>query len=432
MKPFKRDNLAPVLQGKKILLGVSGGIAAFKACDIVRFLKGAGAEVRVVLTEGGEKFVTQATMETLSSNPVMTSLWNTSGNGAQGTHHIETARWADLILIAPATANTIARLANGMADDLLTTETLAFRGPVCVAPAMNPMMFSHPATEKNLKRLRKYGYRLIGPAVGMTSCGEEGLGRMLEPEEIVEAASRAFYAEPNGKRAVVTLGPTRSHIDPVRYITNRSSGLMGASLCWALRQAGYDVVAVAGPTEAELPNDVEVIHVTTAAEMGEAALKQWERADVFFASAAVLDWDVRNPAGEKLKKEKGAPSIEFHRNTDILAQAAKTRKPGKFVLGFAAETESALQYGTDKLASKGCDAIFANDVSEPGQGFESESNAGWWIAGEETYQLEHASKAEIARRLVALMEGRLPPGARKISAPAALMKADGASHVRSH
>ena len=424
MKPFKSNNLSVVLKGKKILLGVSGSIAAFKSCDVVRYLKACGAEVKVVLTQGGEKFVTPVTLETLSGNPVMTSLW---ASGEQGTHHIAAARWADLILIAPASANTLARLANGLADDLLTTETLAFRGPVFLAPAMNPMMYSHPATERNLKRIRKYGYRLIGPTEGITSCGEEGLGRMAEPEQVIEEVAQAFCAASNGKRAVVTLGPTRSAIDPVRYLTNRSSGKMGTALCWALRQAGFDVVAIAGPCELELPSDVRVEHVTTAAEMADAALKEWAQAHVFVAAAAVLDWDIRNPSGNKLKKENGAPLLEFHTNRDILREAAALKKPGQFVLGFAAETQSPLQFATHKLAQKGCDAIFANDVSREDQGFESVYNSGWWISGGGVKPLERTTKVELSRKLVALIEGAEGMGIRRQSSSAL-----GGEHVRTH
>ncbi len=413
MKQFVADNLTPLLRGKKILLGVTGSIAAFKAHDIIRYLKACGAEVKVVLSESGEKFVTRVTLETLSGNPVLSSLWD---SGSQGTHHIDTARWADLVLVAPATANTLEKLARGEASDLLTTEILAFRGPVLVAPAMNPMMYSHPAVAANVARIRSFGYRLVGPVEGVTSCGEEGLGRMVEPEAIVEAVWGALAAQSarshGARRLVVTLGPTRSALDPVRYLTNRSSGLMGAAIAWAGVECGYDVTAIAGPTEAPLPGAARVVRVTTAAEMSRAALEAWGASagaagegDLFVAAAAVLDWDVANPAADKLKKEKGAPSLEFARNPDILAEAAARRRKGQFVLGFAAETREPVEYGLAKLKAKGCDAVFANDVSREGQGFESADNSGWWITPGGVREVPLASKAELARAILALVDG---------------------------
>jgi phosphopantothenoylcysteine decarboxylase/phosphopantothenate--cysteine ligase len=412
MHPFVVDNLKPALTGKKVLLGISGSIAAFKACDIIRHLKACGAEVRVVLTDSATRFVTPVTLETLSEEPVFTSLWN---EGGQGTHHIDAARWADIALIAPATANTIAKMAQGLADDLLSTELLAFRGPVIVAPAMNPVMFAHPAVQANLKLLRERGVTISGPAHGVTSCGEEGEGRMIEPERLVEEVARAFYAPSNGKHLLVTLGPTRSALDPVRYLTNRSSGLMGAAIAWAARRAGYRVTAVAGPCDAPLPSDVAIHRVQTAGEMLARAEPAFESADLFVAAAAVLDWEVKTPSRQKLKKEQGAPTIAFERSPDVLATLSARKRPGQFILGFAAETENPVQEGTQKRLRKNCDALFANDVSISSQGFESNANGGWWIAPQELFEITVRPKAELATLLIRLMEGRRPEGFRNMS-----------------
>ena len=283
MNPFLKENLEFALQGKKILLGITGSIAAFKSCDIVRYLRECGASVRVVLTQGAENFVTPITMETLSGAPVLNGFW--SADAGHGTHHIDTARWADLILVAPATANFIAKMAHGFADDLLSTEILAFQGPVLVAPAMNPAMFAHPAVQENISRLKARGTLILGPIEGKTSCGEEGLGRMLEPEQILEKVGSAFQPrapelpssqgrDPSKRRSVCHhFRPTRSAIDPVRFISNRSSGLMGASLCWAAFQQGYRVTAICGPMDCVLPEGIEVLRVQTAGEMKEAAWK---------------------------------------------------------------------------------------------------------------------------------------------------------------
>lgn len=405
------SNLHGSLKGKKILLGITGSIAAFKACDIVRFLRNCGAQVRVVLTPGAENFVTKVTLETLSGYRVLTGFWDASHDGI-GTHHIDTARWGDLVLIAPCTANFIAKMAQGMADDLLSTELLAFRGPVLVAPAMNPTMYAHPAVQHNVRLLEERGVTLLGPAKGNTSCGEDGIGRMLEPSEIVEQVAAAFYAPPNNRHLVITLGPTQSAIDPVRFLTNRSSGLMGTALCWAAVQAGYRVTAICGPisdhVQAQLPASVEVIRVQTARQMSDAAIQLWKKdknsgADVFIATAAVLDWEIQNPATSKLKKDQGPPALELTKSPDVLALVSSSKTDRQFVLGFAAETESPVENALGKLRKKGCDAIFANDVSHSDQGFESAFNSGWWITPTETLQFEKSTKQELARSIISLV-----------------------------
>lgn len=411
MNPFARDSIKASLEGKKVLLCVTGSIAAFKACDIVRGLRECGAIVRVVLTDSALKFVTKVTLETLSGQPVLTSLWEEGVVGEQGatrsgTHHIDTARWADVALVAPATANSIAKLALGLADDLMSTELLAFTGPLLVAPAMNPAMYAHPAVQANVHLLEERGTRILGPCVGVTSCGEEGLGRMIEPDEIVEAVAQSFYAPSNGKRILLTLGPTRSNVDPVRYLTNRSSGLMGASIAWAAVQRGYQVTAICGPSECALPRGIEVVRVTTADEMADAALSRWTAHDAFVSAAAVLDWDVKEPRAQKLKKTAGAPSIELKPNLDILAAISKLKRRDQFVLGFAAETERPVEHALEKLEYKGCDAIFANDVSRADQGFESTMNSGWWITKARTVDIARGTKQEVAREIVS----RIPCG----------------------
>jgi phosphopantothenoylcysteine decarboxylase/phosphopantothenate--cysteine ligase len=404
MNPFVTDNLRPSLQGKRILLGISGSIAAFKACDIIRYLKGCGADVRVVLTDSAHRFVTPVTLETLSENPVYSSLWpDTAGAPTQGTHHIDAARWADLALIAPATANTIAKLAQGLADDLLSTEMLAFRGPIVLAPAMNPAMYGHPAVQANLKLLQDRGVIIAGPTHGVTSCGEEGLGRMSEPESLVEQVAQCFYASANGKKILITLGPTRSAIDPVRYVTNRSSGLMGAALAWAARRAGFEVTVVAGPTSAALPSDVGIHSVQTAREMFDRTSAAFAANDVLIGAAAVLDWDVKNPASQKRKKEDAPLTLEFEANPDILATLGAQKQPGQYVLGFAAETQNIVESGIQKRLRKHCDAIFANDVSLSSQGFENNSNGGWWITSQEIFELPVRPKTELASLIIRLV-----------------------------
>jgi phosphopantothenoylcysteine decarboxylase/phosphopantothenate--cysteine ligase len=416
---FLRDHLKFSLEGKKILLGITGSIAAFKACDLVRLLKECGAQVRVVLSQGAENFVTKTTLETLSGAPVLTGFWNHSNSSQTdlsqiGTHHIETARWADLILVAPATAHFIAKAANGFADDLLSTELLAFRGPVLVVPAMNPAMFAHPAVQANIQKILTFGTtQILGPTAGKTACGEEGLGRMIEPEEILQLVASSFFQKSNGLKALITLGPTRSSIDPVRYISNRSSGLMGASLCWAALQAGYQVKAICGPSHAALPTTLgmEVIQVNTAREMNDAVLEAWPHADVYIGAAAVLDWEIKNPSMEKLKKNEGLNSLEFEKNPDILSLVSQNKRSNQFVLGFAAETENVLKNAKLKLNQKKCDAIFVNDVSKSIAGFESDLNSGWWLDACDktiTYGIRH--KSELARNIISNIPLR---GARK-------------------
>jgi phosphopantothenoylcysteine decarboxylase/phosphopantothenate--cysteine ligase len=400
MNPFTATNLEPILRGRRVFVGVTGSIAAFKVHDLVRGLRKCGAEVQVALTESASKFITPLTLETLSGRAVHTSLWN----DGHGTHHIDVARWAEVFVVAPATAHTLARMAQGLADDVITTEYLAFKGPVLVAPAMNPAMWEHPATRRNVETLRKDGVRVIGPGAGIMACGEEGEGRMVEPEPLVEAVASALYSAPNGKRALVSLGPTRSALDPVRYLTNRSSGRMGAAVAWALRQAGYDVTAVCGPMDpaVTLPYDCKRIDVRTTSEMAQAVAHEWPLYSVFVSSAAVLDFEFAATHEHKLKKEAGGiPQLDLRQTQDILKAACEAKKAGQIVVGFAAETRDAVAAARKKREAKGCDAVFVNDVSVPGTGFESEQNAGWWVTAKGEVEFKRADKAAIARQIVA-------------------------------
>ncbi len=413
MNSFVTENLSFVLKGKKVLIGVTGSIAAFKVCDIVRYLRDCGAFVRVGLSQGAENFVTQTTLEALSGNPVLSGFWNNGAsteaksentgveNNFRPTFHIDYARWADVMVIAPCTAHFIAKMANGFADDLLSTELLAFRGPVLIAPAMNPAMYAHPAVQENILKLKSRGVIFVGPTEGDTSCGETGLGRMLEPEQIVEQVAETFYGAENGKKALISLGPTLSAIDPVRYITNRSSGLMGASLCWAFAQAGYRVTAVCGPSSIALPRGVETVRVQTNSEMAKAIADAFPKSDIFISAAAVLDWTIKNPAREKIKKREGTLPLELEEGIDILRWMASHKMPHQFTLGFAAETNNPIENGFTKLRLKKCDAIFVNDVSRSDEGFESPMNSGWWLkTSQDPVRFERSTKPELARKIL--------------------------------
>jgi phosphopantothenoylcysteine decarboxylase/phosphopantothenate--cysteine ligase len=399
--PFLIECLRGSLKGRKILLGISGSIAAFKACDLVRFLRAAGAEVQVVLTESAEKFVTRLTLETLSGRPVLCSMWETGG---RGTHHIELARWADLAIVAPATANTVARLAHGRADDLLSTELLAYQGALLIAPAMNPAMYAHPATRANLETLRARGVEILGPSLGLMACGEHGEGRMLEPLELAIACAGALFAPAREETVLVTLGPTLSRLDPVRYLTNRSSGKMGAALVWELAREGYAVEAICGPVQVVLPSRrVRVTQVESAQQMRERALEVWPKCTGLVAAAAVLDFGAAESAEHKLKKQAGAPAVSWQASPDVLAELGRLKRKDQWILGFAAETQGAIDSGRAKLSAKNCDAVFVNDVSRAGEGFESDTNAGLLITRQEVREFFLQTKPELARMLVSHM-----------------------------
>ncbi|MGD9708737.1 MAG: bifunctional phosphopantothenoylcysteine decarboxylase/phosphopantothenate--cysteine ligase CoaBC [Halothiobacillaceae bacterium] len=393
------------LTGKHILLGLSGGIAAYKACDLVRRLRDAGAEVRVVMTEGATHFVTPLTLQALSGHPVRTSLWDEAAEAAMG--HIELARWADAILIAPASADVLARLAAGMADDLLTTLCLATEVPLLLAPAMNRVMWANPATQANVRTLTARGAILLGPAAGAQACGETGEGRMLEPVELV-ARLVEHLAPPRhglaGKRVVITAGPTREALDPVRFISNRSSGRMGYALAEAAREAGAEVVLISGPTALPTPKGGARIDVETALQMHDAVMAQMP-CDIFIGTAAVADYRPIEAAPEKIKKGAEQLTITLVKNPDIVSEvAALPERP--FVVGFAAETEHVLEHARDKLVRKKLDLIAANRVGE-GLAFDQPDNAltVLWDGG--LAELPQTDKRQLARQLIELIVQRI-------------------------
>jgi phosphopantothenoylcysteine decarboxylase/phosphopantothenate--cysteine ligase len=393
------------LANRRILLGVSGGIAAYKSCELVRRLRDLGAEVRVVMTESATHFVGAATFQALSGQPVRVSLWDESAEAAMG--HIELARWAERILIAPASADLIARLAHGQANDLLSTLCLASAAPLYVAPAMNQQMWAHPAVQANIGLLRQRGAQLLGPAAGEQACGDIGSGRMLEPLELRDALAASFGdGALAGLKVVVSAGPTFEDIDPVRFIGNRSSGRMGFAVAGAAAQAGAAVTLVAGPVSLATPAGVtRRIDVRSTAQMHAAVLQSAAEADIYIGAAAVGDYRPAQVAERKLKKQAGADLVlQLAENPDILASLSA--QPGHpFLVGFAAETHDVAAYAREKLQRKGLDMIAANRVGD-GLGFEAADNALslYWADGES--ELPRAPKGELARQLVAAIAER--------------------------
>jgi len=390
------------MQGKRILLGVTGGIAAYKSPDLVRRLREQGAEVQVVMTAAAREFVTAATFQAVSGRPVRTDLWDAAAEAAMG--HIELARWAQLVLIAPASADFLARLATGQADDLLSTLCLATEAPIAVAPAMNRVMWANAATRANVATLRQRNVNVLGPAEGDQACGEIGAGRMLEPIELADRAGLMLLGGGGplqGRRVLITAGPTRERIDPVRFISNRSSGKMGFAVAQAAREAGAEVVLVSGPVSLATPTAVRRIDVESAADMLNAVLGEVDRADIFISTAAVADYRPANAAEQKIKKTSDRMDLSMERTADVLATvAARPNRP--FVVGLAAETESVEQHARGKLLKKNLDMIAANEVGHD-KAFDCEDNEliVLWRAGRR--DLARASKATLARQLVALI-----------------------------
>lgn len=386
------------LTHKRVLLGVTGGIAAYKSAELVRLLRRAGAEVRVVMTRSAAEFITPMTLQALSGNPVRQGLFDPAHEAAMG--HIELARWADQVVVAPASADFIARLTAGMADDLLATLCLATTAPILLAPAMNHRMWLAPATQENVQRLKGRGVQLVGPASGEQACGESGPGRMVEPAEIIAALGPVSKNGPlAGVRVTVTAGPTREALDPVRFITNRSSGKMGYAVAAAAAAAGARVRLVSGPVTLPTPPGVARVDVESAAQMLAASLA--DPGEVFIACAAVADYRPVQVATEKLKKSKDSLTLELSRNDDIVATVAGLPTP-PFTVGFAAETEELERHARDKLSRKGLDLVAANWVGAraEGTGFDSEENALelFWPGGHRS--LERGSKARIAALLI--------------------------------
>ncbi|WP_299838282.1 bifunctional phosphopantothenoylcysteine decarboxylase/phosphopantothenate--cysteine ligase CoaBC [uncultured Jannaschia sp.] len=395
-----------MLSDKTILLIIGGGIAAFRALEVIRRLREHGAKVTPVLTSGAEQFVTPLSVSALAAAKVYRNLFDLTDEAEMG--HIELSRSADLILVAPATANLMAKMASGMADDLASTLLLATDTPVMIAPAMNVRMWEHLATQRNLATLEGDGIRLIGPEEGAMACGEYGPGRLAEVPEIV-AAVEAFFANGplRGRHVIVTSGPTHEAIDPVRYIANRSSGAQGTAIAAALRDLGARVTFVSGPAQVAPPAGVEVIRVESAAEMM-AAVEAALPADVAVMAAAVADWRVENAADRKMKKgEGGAPDLIFAENQDILATVSRATNRPALVVGFAAETHDVVAHATAKRARKGCDWIVANDVSPATGIMGGTENAVTLVTEAGAEEWPRLSKAETARRLVARIAERL-------------------------
>ena len=393
-------------EGPRILLGVTGGVAAYKSPDLVRRLIERGAQVQVVMTRGAHAFVSPLTFQAVSSRRVRDDIWDTEAEAAMG--HIELARWADLVLIAPATAHCLGSLANGLAADLLSTICLATTAPIMVAPAMNHVMWRHPAVQANKQLLEQRGVRFLGPVTGSQACGEEGPGRMLEPEQIVEGVfeepARLASQSLKGLKVVITAGPTREPIDPVRYVTNRSSGKMGYALAHAAQQAGARVVLVSGPVALTPPAGVKRVAVETAEEMFESVHEQIGGADLFIGCAAISDYRPQSRAAQKIKRKAEEMSLALVRSPDTLASVAALGD-GPFTVGFAAETQDVIEHARGKLTNKGVDMMAANLVG-PDCGFDQETNAltVLWDGGQA--QLDQAPKAMLAQRLVALIAER--------------------------
>ncbi len=392
------------LANKNILLGVTGSIAAYKSADLVRRLRDAGATVEVVLTRAGAEFITPLTLQALSGRPVHTRHLDPDAEAAMG--HIDLARWADLVLIAPASANIIAKLAQGIADDLLTTLVLASDAPLALAPAMNRVMWAHPATQDNIARLAGRGVHVFGPGSGDQACGETGPGRMLEPDELV-ALGGALFATGRlaGRRVLITAGPTREAIDPVRYLTNHSSGKMGYALANAAAEAGATVTLVSGPVDRPLHGAVRRIPVDSAQQMHDAVAAECTTADIFIAAAAVADYRPARVASGKLKKRDAVTQLELERTPDILAAVA-AREGAPFLAGFAAETDDLEANARAKLRDKHLDLVVANLVGRPGSGFDSDDNkvTVFWSGGSEDFPL--MPKARLARKLIDLIAER--------------------------
>jgi phosphopantothenoylcysteine decarboxylase/phosphopantothenate--cysteine ligase len=393
------------LFNRNVLVGVSGGIAAYKSAELVRLLVQQGASVRVIMTRGAMEFITPLTLQALSGNPVHTELLDAEAE--QGMSHIELARWADLLVIAPATADLIARLAGGRADDLLTTVALATAAPLLLAPAMNQQMWRDQATCANVATLAARDVMMVGPAAGQQACGDVGPGRMAEPPEITTAAARLFESGIlAGRRVVITAGPTREALDPVRYISNHSSGKMGYALARAAVEAGALTTLVSGPVSLAGPEHVQLVPVESAIQMLDQCLALLPECDIFIACAAVADYRPAARQHQKIKKGPEQIDLQLVRNPDIVATvAAAEHRP--FTVGFAAETTDLLAYARDKMQRKGLDMIVANDVSDRSIGFNSDHNEAivLWADGEQV--MGRMGKANMARRIIQLIAERI-------------------------
>lgn len=396
------------LSGKRFLLGVTGGVAAYKSADLVRRLRAADAEVRVVMTDAATRFIGELTLQALSGYPVRTDLLEPQGESAMG--HIELARWADAILVAPAGADFLARLAHGRATDLLDAVCLAAEVPVAVAPAMNRAMWQNPATQDNVACLVRRSIHMFGPAQGAQACGEVGPGRMLEPVELAQRLGSLFATGAlAGRRVLVTAGPTREAVDPVRFISNRSSGKMGYAVAAAAAEAGACVTLVSGPVALPGPHGVRRVMVESAVDMQRVVMDSVADCDIFVGAAAVADYRPSVAADHKLKKKAAAMQLQLQRNPDILAQVAALPRP-PFTVGFAAESERLAEHADGKRRAKHLDMIAANWINRPGTGFDGDDNAllVLWEGG--SRDLPHGPKTRLARELVDLVAQRYAHG----------------------
>ncbi|HHY25721.1 MAG TPA: bifunctional phosphopantothenoylcysteine decarboxylase/phosphopantothenate--cysteine ligase CoaBC [Desulfitobacterium dehalogenans] len=396
-----------MLRGKKILVGITGGIASYKAADVVSRLRKQGATVYVAMTKGATEFIAPLTLRTLSGHPVYVEMfeepkvWN--------VEHIALAEAVDAVLVAPATANVLAKMTVGLADDFLSTVLLATKAPIFVAPAMNHNMYHHPTTQENLKRLQERSVRILGPATGFQACGTDGDGRMSEPQDLVEAL-QSFFATSGllaGKKALVTAGGTQEPLDPVRYLGNRSSGRMGFAVAEALKEAGAETILVSAPNELPTPPGVRRIAVMTAEEMHAAVMDEFAHMDIVVKAAAVADYRPLANAEQKIKKDGSNLTLELVPTPDILAECGK-KKERQFLVGFAAETEKLYEHAQAKMQRKNVDMLVANDVTKPGAGFGSPTNIVSFLFpdGKRT-DLPQMSKQEVARRLVQEIVERL-------------------------
>ena len=396
-----------MLNGKTVLLGVSGGIAAYKSAALASMLKKLHADVHVLMTENATQFITPVTFESLTGNKCVVDTFDR--NFQFNVQHISLAKKADAVLVAPATANVLAKFAHGLADDMLTTTVLACTCPKIVAPAMNTRMYENPITQDNLQTLRKYGFTVIEPATGHLACGDTGAGKMPEPEELCDWLLQAIQCEKDlaGKKILVTAGPTREALDPVRYLTNRSSGKMGYAVAKAAARRGAEVTLVTGPTELPPPRFCTVVPVTSAADMFEAVTSRSDQMDVIIKAAAVADYTPLEVAGDKIKKSDTDLSIPLARTKDILGWLGEHKKPGQFLCGFSMETRDMLENSRKKLQKKNLDLIAANNVKVPGAGFAGDTNVLTLIAPDLEEELPLLSKDEAAHRLLTVIKDRM-------------------------
>ena len=395
------------LANKNILLGVSGGIAAYKSAEIVRHLRKAGALVRVVMTKSAEEFITPLTLQALSGNRVSSELLDVEAEAAMG--HIELAKWADGLLIAPATANTLARISSGRGDDLLSTIALAFEGPVSLAPAMNQAMWRNERTQENLKKLIDQDFVICGPGSGEQACGDVGLGRMLEPLDILDMFSLSFNEGTlSGKKILITAGPTQEPIDPVRFITNRSSGKMGYSLVEAALESGANVTLISGPVNIDPPSNCNFVSIKTAKEMYDAVMHHISGMDVYIGTAAVSDYSPAKASDSKIKKDGSSSPmfLELKENQDILKSVSELEQR-PYVVGFAAETNDLIKNAEKKLSTKNLDLIIANDVSNKEIGFDSDDNEVTLITEKEKYLIERQNKRKVSKKIIDFISRRI-------------------------